>query len=176
LLALLQGHYTDAVPILEANLDGMPRNFTEYMLASALLHEGRTNEAKARIDNAKAQFTDEDGILTAAQGLFLAVAGDKAHAEEKIDEAIKLGEGFGHFHHASLVIASAYALMNKPEAAMKWLNYTAENGYPNLTWFERDPNLDKLRKDPRFIEFLDKLRPRFERFKALAATPSNSRR
>ncbi|MEY2540229.1 MAG: hypothetical protein QOG67_3969 [Verrucomicrobiota bacterium] len=176
LMALLQGRYNDAVPILEANLTGMPRNFTEYMLASALFYSGRTNEARARIDNARAQSSgDEGGILTAAQGLFLAVAGDKAHAQEKIDEAIKLGEGFGHFHHTSLVIASAYALMDEPEPAMKWLNYTAENGYPNLTWFERDPNLNKLRKDPRLIEFLDKLRPQFERFKALAATPSNSR-
>ena len=60
--------------------------------------------------------------------------------------------------------------MNEPEPAIKWLNYTAENGYPNLTWFERDPNLDKLRKDPRFIEFLEKVRPRFERLKALSQT------
>jgi len=134
----------------------------------------RTPYRSTWLDNAKAKFTD--GILTAAQGLFLAVAGDKAHAQEKIDEAIKIGEeGFGHFHHTSLVIASAYALMDEPEPAMKWLNYTAENGYPNLTWFERDPNLNKLRKDPRFIEFLNKLRPQFERLKALAATPSNSR-
>jgi tetratricopeptide (TPR) repeat protein len=173
LMALLQGHYSDAAPILEANLKGMPRNFTEYMLASALFYEGRTNEAKARIDNARAQSKDEGGILTAVQALHLAAAGDKTRAKEKINEAIALGRGFGHFHHTSLVVASAYALMDEPDEAMKWLNYTAENGYPNLPWFERDPNLDKLRKDPRFIEFLTKLRPRFERFKALAATPGN---
>jgi hypothetical protein len=35
LLALLQGHYTDAVPILEANLNGMPHNFAECMDARA---------------------------------------------------------------------------------------------------------------------------------------------
>ena len=105
------------------------------------------------------------------QAVFFALDGDKTRAQEKIDEAIKIGEGYGHFHHTTHMIASAYALMDEPELAMKWLNYTAENGYPNLTWFERDPNLDKLRKDPRFIEFLEKLRPRFERFKALANTP-----
>jgi len=171
MLALLQGHYSDAVSILEANITGMPRGFAEYSLASALFYSGRTNEARARIDNARAQSKDEGGILTATQAWFLAAAGDKAHAQEKIDEAIKIGEGFGHFHHTTYVIASAYALMDEPEPAMKWLNYTAENGYPNLTWFERDPNLDKLRKDPRFIEFLEKLRPRFERLKALANTP-----
>jgi TolB-like protein/class 3 adenylate cyclase/thioredoxin-like negative regulator of GroEL len=171
LMALLQGRYSDAVSILEANLEGMPRNFAEHMLASALLYSGRTDEARARIDNARAQSKDEGGILTATQALFLAIAGDKTRAREKINEAIALGQGFGHFHHTSLVIASAYALMDEPEPAMKWLNYTAENGYPNLTWFERDPNLDKLRKDPRFIQFIAKLRPQFERLKALAAAP-----
>ena len=117
------------------------------------------------------QSEDDGGILTSMQALFLAAAGDKTRAKEKIDEAIKIGHGFGHFHHTTHVIASAYALMDEPDLAMKWLNFTAENGYPNLTWFERDPNLDKLRKDPRFIEFLEKLRPRFERLKALAHTP-----
>ena len=69
------------------------------------------------------------------------------------------------------MIAAAYALMDEPDSALKWLAYTAENGYPNLTWFERDPYLEKLRNDPRFIEFLDKMKPRFERFKALATAP-----
>jgi TolB-like protein len=171
LMALLQGRYSDACPILEANLNGMPRGFSEYNLASALFYSGRKIEAKARIDTARAQSKDEGGILTATQAWFLAAAGDKAQAKEKIDEAIKIGQGFGHFHHTTYVIASAYALMDEPEPAMKWLNYTAENGYPNLTWFERDPNLNNLRKDPRFIAFLQKLRPQFERLKALAANP-----
>src|SRR5262249_19528367 len=128
------------------------------------------DEARARIESDKAQFKDEGGILTATEALLLAADGDKAQATEKIDEAIKIGEGYGHFHHTTHAIASAYALMDDPDSAMKWLNYTAENGYPDLTWFERDPNLDKLRKDQRFIEFLDKMRPRFERLKALAQT------
>ena len=102
--------------------------------------------------------------------MFFAVDGDKSRAEKKINEAIEIGKDFGHFHHTTLVIASAYALMDEPDLAMKWLIYTAENGYPNLPWFERDTNLDKLRKDPRFIEFLEKLRPRFERLKVLAQT------
>jgi TolB-like protein/class 3 adenylate cyclase len=170
LLALLEGRYADAIPILEANLNGMPRGFAEYNLASALFDSGRTDEARVRINKARAESNDEGGILTATQALFLAAAGDKPRAVEKINEAIKLGEGFGHFHHTTYVIASAYALMNEPEPAMKWLEYSAENGYPNLTLFERDPNLDNLRKDPRFIAFLQKLRPQFERLKALAQT------
>jgi hypothetical protein len=147
------------------------RSWAECCIANALFFGGRTDEARARIEVAKAKYKDEGGILASMQAVFFALDGDKTRAQEKIDEAIKIGEGFGHFHHTTHMIASAWALMDEPELAMKWLNYTAENGYPNLTWFERDPNLDKLRKDPRFIEFLEKLRPRFERFKALAHTP-----
>jgi tetratricopeptide (TPR) repeat protein len=170
-IALVQGRYDDAYAILEANIIGMPRNIIEYFIASALFYSGRTNEAKARIVSAKAQFKDEGGILASMQALFHALDGDKGKAEAKIQEAIKIGEGFGHYHHTTHVFASAYAILGEIELAMKWLIYTAENGYPNLPWFERDPTFDSLRKDPRFIEFLEKLRPRFERLKALAQTP-----
>jgi len=170
-LTLLQGRYDDAVTMMEAHPPGMVRALVESDIANALFFAGRTDEARARIEDAKAKYKDEGGILASMQAVFFAAAGDKTRVQEKIDEAIKIGEGFGHFHHTTHMIASAYTLMDEPELAMKWLNYTAENGYPNLTWFERDPNLDKLRKDPRFIEFLEKLKPRFERFKALAHTP-----
>lgn len=169
--ALYHGRYNDAYTMMEAYPTLMVRPIVEWGMASALFYAGRTNEARARIESAKAKFKDTGGILTSMQAFFLAVDGDKAWAQEKINEAIKIGEGFGHFHHTTYVIASAYALMDEPDLAMKWLNYTAENGYPNLTWFERDPNLDKLRKDPRFIQFLDRLRPQFERLKTLAQTP-----
>jgi TolB-like protein/class 3 adenylate cyclase/Flp pilus assembly protein TadD len=176
-LALLQGRYGEACSMLAANLNGMPRGFAESTLAGALFYSGRTDEARARIDKARPQSAvDEGGILTATQALFQAAAGDKIDAHQKIDEAIKIGSGFGHFHHTTYAIASAYALMDEPEPAMKWLKYTAENGYPNLTWFERDPNLDKLRKDGRFIEFLNRLRPQFEHFKTLAASPGIPRK
>jgi len=171
LLTLLRGRYEDAITMMEANPTGGVRSWAECCIANALFFAGRTDEARARIEVAKAKYKDEGGILASMQAVFFAAAGDKTRVQEKIDEAIKIGEGFGHFHHTTHMIASAYALMDEPDLAMKWLNYTAENGYPNLTWFERDPNLDKLRKDPRFIEFLEKLRPRFEQLKAFAHTP-----
>jgi TolB-like protein/class 3 adenylate cyclase/tetratricopeptide (TPR) repeat protein len=171
MMDLFQGRYREAAATMEKNIKGFVPAFVEYNIAAALFYDHRTKEATTCIDAAKAQFDDEGGIMTSMQALLFAASGDKSHAKEKIEEAIKIGEGFGHFHHTTYAIASAYALMNEPEPAMKWLTYTAENGYPNVSWFERDPNLDNLRKDPRFIEFLEKLRPQFERFKALADSP-----
>jgi hypothetical protein len=44
--------------------------------------------------------------------------------------------------------------MNKPEQAMKWLQVTADEGFPNYPLFEGDARLDNLRKNPRFIAFM----------------------
>ncbi|HEY4282496.1 MAG TPA: adenylate/guanylate cyclase domain-containing protein [Chthoniobacterales bacterium] len=175
MMQLFQGRYREASATMEKNINGFVRAFVEYNIAAALSYDGHGKEAAERIEAAKTQFDDEGGIMTSMQALLLATSGDKPRATEKIEEAIKIGQGFGHFHHTTYAIASAYALMNEHELAMKWLTYTAENGYPNLTWFERDPNLDNIRKNPQFIDFLQKLRPRFERLKALAAAPNNQR-
>jgi tetratricopeptide (TPR) repeat protein len=67
-------------------------------------------------------------------------------AEEAIQHAVEIGRGYAHFHHTSYNIASAYALMNQPEPAMKWLLVTADEGFPCYPLFERDTNLDNLRK------------------------------
>jgi TolB-like protein len=174
LIALFQGRYPEAVTALQVNLPGIPRSFGEYNIACALLYSGDVTAAKTRIENIKEKFEDEGGLLIATRALLLAIDGDKKAAHEKIEEALKAGQGFGHFHHTTYAVASAFAIMNEPDSAMKWLTYTAENGYPNLTWFQLDPNLETLRKDPRFTELILRMEPRFERLKTLAvgATPA----
>ncbi|MEY2542187.1 MAG: hypothetical protein QOI22_1789, partial [Verrucomicrobiota bacterium] len=170
-LAMMQGNYDEAYALMTTSEDAMVRSLMEGWIAMNLFFLGRTDEARARIEEVKPKFKDEGGFMTAMQALFHAADGNKVKAEEKIREAIEIGEGFGHFHHTSAVFASAYAILGDVDSAMKWLIYSAENGFPNLPWFERDPTLENLRKESRFIEFLDKLRPDFERFKALAQTP-----
>ncbi len=169
LIALFQGRYAEAAAALQTNLPGIPRSFGEYNIACAFLYSGDAKAGRTRIENIKEKFEDEGGLVIATHALLLAVAGNKKAAHEKIEEALKTGQGFGHFHHTTYAVASAFAIMNEPDSAMKWLTYTAENGYPNLEWFQRDPNLDNLRKDPRFSELIQKMKPRFERLKALAA-------
>jgi len=176
LMALLRGQYDDAYTMMAANPEGMVRSYVETTIASALFYSGRTSEAKSRIEAAKAQFKDDGGILTSMQALFHALDGDRTLVEAKIAEATRIGEGFGHYHHTTLVFAWAYTVLEDIDLALKWLRYTVENGYPSLPWLERDPAFTSLRTDPRFVALLDTLRPGFARYRALAASLTASGR
>jgi hypothetical protein len=109
---------------------------------------------------------DEGGALTSIQALLAASAGDDAAAEAKIKRAAELGKDFGHFHHTAYTIACAYALLNKAEPAMRWLQLAADDGFPCYPLFEGDPNLNNLRRDQHFIAFMAKLKEQWERYKA----------
>jgi tetratricopeptide (TPR) repeat protein len=137
-----------------------------YQTSCALFHLGRREEAAARVAEAlKKNPQDEGGALTSIEALLAASAGDDAASEAKIKRAAELGKDFGHFHHTAYTIACAYALLNKAEAAMKWLQMAADDGFPCYPLFERDPNLDHLRQDQNFIAFMAKLREQWERYK-----------
>ncbi len=87
-------------------------------------------------------------------------AGRPAHGADEI------GRNFGHFHHAAYNIASAYALLNKPEKAVEWLQLAADDGFPCYPLFDSDPNLKNLRQDARFVAFMAKLKQQWERYNA----------
>ena len=91
--------------------------------------------------------------MTSVKAMLLAQSGRDREAEETIQRAVEVGESFGHFHHTAYNVASAYALMNKPEQAIKWLQTAADDGFPCYPLFENDPNLKNLRKDERIHHF-----------------------
>ena len=93
-------------------------------------------------------------------------AGNEREAEATIQRSIEIGKNFQHFHHTTYNIASAYALLNKTDEAIKWLQFTADNGFPCYPLFENDANLNGLRKDERFITFMAKLKQQWERYNA----------
>lgn len=47
-------------------------------------------------------------------------------------------------------VACLYAVEGRPDEALSCLEMAMERGFGNLEWFERDPDLDSLRGDPRF--------------------------
>ncbi len=84
--------------------------------------------------------------------------------------AIEKGKGFGYFHHAAYQIACAYALMNKPEQAVKWLETAASDGFPCYPLFETETDLNKLRQDARFLELMAKLKRQWDDYKSILYT------
>ncbi|HYE66403.1 MAG TPA: hypothetical protein VD966_12520, partial [Pyrinomonadaceae bacterium] len=136
-------------------------------MATALFQLGKTQEASDIVEEyLRAYPTDEGGNVTSVKAMLLAKAGREREAEETIRRAVEIGTGFGHFHHTAYNIASAYALLNKPEQAVKWLQVTADDGFPCYPLFEHDANLNSLRKDERFIAIMAKLKQQWERYQA----------
>jgi hypothetical protein len=45
---------------------------------------------------------------------------------------------------------------------VKWLRVTAKEGFPCYPLFARDSMLDRIRKEPAFIQFMAEMRQRWE--------------
>ena len=133
----------------------------------ALLSLGRREDASARLEQFLKEYPqDNRGLANGLQALLAASMGQERLAEEKIKVAIEKGKGFGHFHHTAYHIASAYALMNKKDEAITWLETAANDGFPCYPLFETDPNLNNLRQDPRFIAFMSNQKKQWEDFRS----------
>ncbi|MGI9069590.1 MAG: protein kinase domain-containing protein [Pyrinomonadaceae bacterium] len=162
-----QGKYEQAVPIYNSVPREVNSTLSGSMTAWVLFQLGRKKEASARTEELLLEYPqDEGGGLASMQALLAAAAGEELKAEEKIKGAIKAGQGFGHFHHTAYIIASAYALMNKHAPAIVWLQNAAEDGFPCYPLFESDANLNNLRQDPHFINFMAKQKEQWQRRKA----------
>lgn len=161
-LAALQNVPTDANPALVG-----------HQIVFALFNLGRKEEAEATIGKFLKDYpADNRGLLTSLQAILAASDGRNVEAEKKIQSAIERGKGFGHFHHTAYHIACAYAIMNRHEQAIKWLESAANDGFPCYVLFEKDHNLDNLRQDPRFQSLVARLKRQREEYKAaLEASP-----
>ncbi|MEY2483724.1 MAG: eukaryotic-like serine/threonine-protein kinase [Verrucomicrobiota bacterium] len=163
---LFQRDYEKALTVFRSVPMEVNPSLVGHQTAWALFNLGRKEEAAATLEQLLRNYPeDSGGLFTSLQAVLAASAGEERTAEEKIAAAIERGKGFGHFHHTAYFIGCAYALMSKPEPAMKWLEIAAEEGFPCYPLFEGDTNLDKLRQDARFVAFLGKLKQQWEHYR-----------
>ncbi len=161
-----EGKYEQALTALRAIPAGTSPELVGHQIVWALFNLGQKEEAASKLGQLLKDYPDDNrGLLTSLQAIFAASAGQQQVAEEKIKLAITRGRGFGHFHHTAYYIACAYALMNKSDQALKWLEATATDGFPCYPMFERDPNLNNLRSNARFVAFLEKQKQQWEYYK-----------
>jgi serine/threonine protein kinase/Flp pilus assembly protein TadD len=162
-----KGKFEDALSVFKTTPPESNPEDIYRQKAGALFQLGRYEEAQAVVDQFLKDYpTDLGGTMTSMNAMLFAKAGKQKEAEESIRHAIELGQGFGHFHHTAYNIASAYALMNKPDEAVKWLQNASDDGFPCYPYFEIDHQLDNIRKDPRFIEFMSKLKVQWLKYNA----------
>jgi serine/threonine protein kinase/Tfp pilus assembly protein PilF len=165
---LFQGKYEQALTALRKSPREVNPPLVGSTMAMALLHLGRRDEAAAIVEEFLKDYPgDTDvGLFTSIQALIAVLDGRENKAEDKIRSAMERGKGFGHFHHTAYNIACAYAVMKKAEEAIRWLQAASDDGFPCYPLFENDPYLDHLRKDPRFIALMAKLKEQWERYRA----------
>jgi tetratricopeptide (TPR) repeat protein len=164
---MCRAKYEEAFQIFNSTPLEMNPSLLAFYTSNALFRLGRNEEASALIEQFFKNYPrDEGGAVTSVKAMMLAKAGKEQEAQDSIQRAIEIGRGYAHFHHTSYNIASAYALMNKPEPAMEWLQVTAEEGFPCYPLFEGDANLDNLRKDARFNSFMTSLKHQWEHYQA----------
>ena len=164
---MCRAKYAEAFQIFNSTPLEQNPELLAFYTSNALFRLGRDEEASALIEGYfKDHSTDKGGMVTSVKAVMLAKAGKNSEAEATIQHAIEIGRGYAHFHHTSYNIASAYALMKEPEQAVKWLQVTADEGFPNYPLFEGDAQLDNLKKDPRFMAFMAQQKQQWEHFSA----------
>ncbi len=149
------GRYKDALQALRS----LPAELNPSLIGSTrawcLLNIGRVDEAADLVEQMLAAYpADVGGQFTGLRAMLFASRRDTSAAESAIAEAIEKGHGFGHFHHTTHYVAAAYALMERPVEAVRYLEQTADDGFPCYPLFLNDPNLDPIRSEPRFQEFI----------------------
>lgn len=170
---LFKGKHEEALAALRnVPADANP-SLVGHQIVLTLFDLGRKEEAAATLEKFLKDYPEDNrGLFTSLQAILAAADGQPQVAEEKIKLAIERGKGFGHFHHTAYHIACAYALMNRKEEAIKWLESAADNGFPCYVLFATDHNLDSLRQHPRFQQFMARMKHEWEKYKSLMSAVS----
>lgn len=164
---MYEGKYEDAYRFFNSTPPEQTPALQAFQSATAVFKLGRIDEASEMIDRyLNENPTDEGGVATSVKAMILARKGKVDEAEVAIKRADEIGRDFGHFHHTAFNIASAYALMNKPDEAVDYLQLAADDGFPCYPLFLSDESFNNMRQNPRYIALMAKLKQQWETYNA----------
>lgn len=164
---LYERKYDDALKFFKGVPSDQTAGIQAFQLATAEFKVGEIDEADALIDSyLRANPRDEGGVATSMKAMILAKKGRFDEAEENIKRAYEIGHEFGHFHHAAFNLASAYALMDKPDQALYYLQLAADDGFPCYPLFAEDESFVNMRQNAHFAALLSKLKQQWETYNA----------
>jgi len=131
-----------------------------------LMRKGRLDEADKAMKEALSK-PPNPPIAWITQALLRSLRGDFSNAMRGLPEYIaEIPLNDQTRHHATYDVACVYALAGRSQEAVKWLNETANTGFPNYPLFEKDHFLDRIRTTPEFIQFMADQKTQWEKRRA----------
>jgi TolB-like protein/DNA-binding winged helix-turn-helix (wHTH) protein/cytochrome c-type biogenesis protein CcmH/NrfG len=172
---LFNGKYEEALEWLEKT----PRTliaplFWYWKTTWALLELGRKPEAAARIDEYFRTNEDSAGIVTSMKAVLAALEGRASEVDAIVRELRKIDRRFGHFHHTAYNVGMAYALLDRRQDALEWLDWSAKHGFPCHELFKSEPFLANLRDEPKFKNLVEYTRQQADKIRALGLPAPDS--
>jgi hypothetical protein len=82
---------------------------------------------------------DVNGMLSAGRALVHVAAGEREEARALIEAATSHAVDTQESHHATYLVAVAHARMGDLDESLRWLRFTAANGYPCYPLFAEGP-------------------------------------
>ena len=123
------------------------------MLATALVQQGKLDEAVASVESAST-LSGRNALVVGELAAFCARAGHTARARELLAE---LEQRSAVAYVPGTSIACIYAGLGESDAAFQWLERAVEERDPFATTVRNDPFYDPLRADPRYSGLLARM-------------------
>ena len=154
-VSLFAGRPAEAARHLSQVQDISDSRIVRYLLGWTLYYEGEPQRGEALL----ASMIDEEGPLSANARATLAalLAARGATADARALARRVAGEA-DLIHHAAYGLGAAHAQLGDTTSALRWLSQAVTTGFRCYPWYQRDPLLDPLRRDERFVAFMADLR------------------
>ncbi len=168
---LWMGKDEEALAILSRVPGPVLPELVDANIVFALARLMRREEAWTHLQRAKRKYsTDLGGTLTGMEAMLLAER-DPTAAQRLID-GLSQRKATNTSHHAAYFAAVASARIGRADQAVQWLREASDTGFPCTALFARDPNLDPIRGEPRFVQFIADMTKRSASLRKVLFSPS----
>jgi TolB-like protein/DNA-binding winged helix-turn-helix (wHTH) protein len=160
---LFSGRFDDALGQLSQVYDSSDSRIVRYLFGWALYYQGRREPAEAQLE---AMINDEGPLASNARATLAAIRAARGATSSARALADRVASEPDLIHHGAYGLGTAYAQLEDAGTAVRWLSQAAVTGFPCYPWFERDPLLDPIRTDLRFVDFMTGVRRSWEEARA----------
>ena len=135
-----------------------------FWYALSLAYAKRFEESRSALDIGPELSASDDSFMKMSRALRAALRGDEdALSRLLIPETV---ETFRRDPQCAYHLASFYGFLNRPEAALAWLQTAIELGIRPYPLMAADPFLDNIRHELRFVKLMERVKRDWEDFEA----------